>query len=689
MSQLRHLTQISICFTLILGAFTCSSGQEFDEHLISRYFDGARDVCAVDLDDDGDIDAIGAGYDADQIAWWENDGDEDFTVHLIQTDYDGAIRVHALDIDGDDDIDVLGAAYRVGQVHWWENDGDQHFTQHTITNEFYRPRSIFAADLDSDDDIDILATADTDGELFWWENEGDENFRARIIDGNISYPYCVTASDIDDDGDLDVLAVANLANDIVWYENDGDGEFDENVIDNNFMGIREALAFDLDRDGDKDIIASSWTLNELRWWENDGDEDFRERLISDDCEDVQSFAVGDLDEDHDIDIVSASPEGDIVFWWENIGEEDFDRHVVDDTFDHAASVFIADVDLDSDLDILGTAYNDDEVVWWENLVDYHLPSTFDLASPLDSTIITDDPQMFTWQQSNDVDPGDRIRYEVWIYPDSTLADGFIAADSILTAEVEITDLEENYAEYYWRVRAADNNSIGTRSNQVFHFATNYIPEPPVPFFLLEPGDGTEYTPDNISDIQTLWQSSADPDTNEYVTYRVSFSIISEGIDDTLMKYAGITDTLLNINLIDSLDLIYWENMLEVTWWVEAISDSDTVSCEEMFQFTIERNSSVPSDLDILIPDKWAIHSVYPNPFNPDVNIQIALPEPDHLDLRIYNIHGQQVGILASGLYEAGIRYFAFEGTGHASGVYFIHAFVPGKLDQISKVLMVR
>ncbi|NQU06814.1 MAG: VCBS repeat-containing protein, partial [Calditrichaeota bacterium] len=54
---------------------------EFTEHLVDGNFDYASSVYATDVDGDGDMDVLGAAREADDITWWEKDGDQDFTEH--------------------------------------------------------------------------------------------------------------------------------------------------------------------------------------------------------------------------------------------------------------------------------------------------------------------------------------------------------------------------------------------------------------------------------------------------------------------------------------------------------------------------------------------------------------------------------------------------------------------------------
>ena len=108
---------------LILCSLVPLFGQiTWTEHNITSDFDGAIWAHAVDMDNDTDIDVLGAAWEADAIAWYENDGNENFTEHEIASSFDGACCVFGIDLDGDDDGDVIATAYFDNTVAWWENN---------------------------------------------------------------------------------------------------------------------------------------------------------------------------------------------------------------------------------------------------------------------------------------------------------------------------------------------------------------------------------------------------------------------------------------------------------------------------------------------------------------------------------------------------------------------------------------
>jgi len=70
-----------------------------------------------------------------------------------------------------------------------------------------------------------------------------------------------------------------------------------------------------------------------------------------------------------------------------------------------------------------------------------------------------------------------------------------------------------------------------------------------------------------------------------------------------------------------------------------------------------------------IPSAFALHTNYPNPFNPTTILRFDLPEEGHVRLEVFDILGKSVAVLADGLRPAGYYSVVWDAGSYASGIY--------------------
>ncbi len=364
--------KIHVCLGVLLAVLSYNtfaqavSPIDFSSSTISSAENGATDVFAIDLDEDGDVDILSSSYLDDTIAWYENDGSGGFTQHNINTSVNGASSVYAIDVDGDDDLDVVSVAFSDDAVYWFENDGSESFTRHTLTSTIDGPRHAFPADIDDDDDVDIIVASSSDGNITLYENNGSESFTETTILSSMSGVTNVFVKDLDDDDDIDVIYAADVADEFGWLENDGSESFTKHTIGSSLDGVKAVFVEDINDDSYSDIAVAIYNTDEIAWYENDGSESFTKHSLStseDGANDV--FAV-DLDYDGDIDLVSASNNDDSITWYENDGSESFTTHSITTTVNGARTVFAADIGSGFGLDILSASFFDDTIKLFEN-----------------------------------------------------------------------------------------------------------------------------------------------------------------------------------------------------------------------------------------------------------------------------------------------------------------------------------
>ena len=71
-----------------------------------------------------------------------------------------------------------------------------------------------------------------------------------------------------------------------------------------------------------------------------------------------------------------------------------------------------------------------------------------------------------------------------------------------------------------------------------------------------------------------------------------------------------------------------------------------------------------------LPSEHTVAGIYPNPFNSTTTLQIELPQRSKVKIELYNINGQFIRTIYSGIQNAGSPKFRFDASDLASGVYF-------------------
>jgi hypothetical protein len=115
-------------------------------------------------------------------------------------------------------------------------------------------------------------------------------------------------------------------------------------------------------------------------------------------------------------------------------------------------------------------------------------------------------------------------------------------------------------------------------------------------------------------------------------------------------------------------------------WMGASVSSDTavsvaVNGDASFTAIFEKDAaSTAEDRDAAARSAFTLRWNYPNPFNSSTCIEFSLPDPSPVLLRIFDIHGGVVRVLANGRFEAGVHSATWdgrdmEGMEVASGVY--------------------
>ena len=268
-----------------------------------------------------------------------------------------------------------------------------------------------------------------------------------------------------------------------------------------------------------------------------------------------------------------------------------------------------------------------------------------------------------------------------------------AEDTLGIGDNTYNDVDVEWGDHSYYVTAlyniSDECGESEPSNTVDVSLVNHVP-PPV--MLLQPDDGTTIivTESNSGDdFPFIWTSVNDED-NDPLMYVVSATDETGAMSDTGMAVAGWFPTIGELAaplLEDSV------SVMTFSWnvWAHDPWDS-TAALNGPRNLTVDVSGLLALD-GIGLPDVFALHNNYPNPFNPVTNITYDIPEVAEVRLDIYNVAGQKVRTLTQGLHEPGryrIQWNATNDFGQqlSSGMY-IYRIVAGDFVSVKKLILMK
>ncbi|MEA3286788.1 MAG: T9SS type A sorting domain-containing protein [Candidatus Marinimicrobia bacterium] len=92
--------------------------------------------------------------------------------------------------------------------------------------------------------------------------------------------------------------------------------------------------------------------------------------------------------------------------------------------------------------------------------------------------------------------------------------------------------------------------------------------------------------------------------------------------------------------------------------------------------------------EVFIPTEYALHPPYPNPFNPDVNLTVDIPEQSETRISILNVLGQEVAVLETRELQPGRYQYQWQAAGYPSGIYFVRVHT-GQFETSEKISLLK
>ncbi len=206
------------------------------------------------------------------------------------------------------------------------------------------------------------------------------------------------------------------------------------------------------------------------------------------------------------------------------------------------------------------------------------------------------------------------------------------------------------------------------SNVIFDFAENAPPGPPQNFTILN------RTSDGQHPI-LQWDANTEPDLDHYAIYRGE----QETKADPINWFSSPAATTANTTWTDPIVTINSSFTNRIHYRITAVDDANNESAYSnssyVNSFPFSKPNNKDTDITESLPTQIRLHPNYPNPFNPETQIRLELPQAGEVKLTVFNITGVEIRRLHSGTLAAGYHTFSWDGRDDrglqvTSGIYF-------------------
>ncbi|MCD6162032.1 MAG: T9SS type A sorting domain-containing protein [candidate division Zixibacteria bacterium] len=128
----------------------------------------------------------------------------------------------------------------------------------------------------------------------------------------------------------------------------------------------------------------------------------------------------------------------------------------------------------------------------------------------------------------------------------------------------------------------------------------------------------------------------------------------------------------------------------VSIWVSAVhsADHNFLPLQHTFTHEIQPLPNPKAAVDPNLPERYALHPSYPNPFNNTAIIKFDLPEGCRVSIVVFNIVGQKVKTLVDDDMIAGYHQVSLDASRMSSGAYF-YKIKAEKFTDIKKMVLLK
>jgi hypothetical protein len=183
-------------------------------------------------------------------------------------------------------------------------------------------------------------------------------------------------------------------------------------------------------------------------------------------------------------------------------------------------------------------------------------------------------------------------------------------------------------------------------------------------------------------------------TNPAQPYQVSFFSTPYTYDLTAVNnylYIAFAETgikVYDLNNISSPQEVGYYDTKGIAWSVDCWNDKIFVA-DSRYGMPIIRNTLMTNMADQqTVPSTFQLLQNYPNPFNPSTKIKYSVPQSSNVDLKVYDILGNEIEILVSEEKPIGTYEVTWYAENLPSGVYF-YQLKAGSFLETRKMLLLK
>ena len=210
-------------------------------------------------------------------------------------------------------------------------------------------------------------------------------------------------------------------------------------------------------------------------------------------------------------------------------------------------------------------------------------------------------------------------------------------------------------------------------------------------------NGNYVDQNNNVGVSFSWEGSTDADEHELMYYFVfggEFEMIPFDLGATALLSFEVPYNVLVPAMASIGETVISGN------WAIGVTDSIPIYQPVPFELVVSDERFLVIDAGYalsvdegLLPEVFALHQNFPNPFNPITTIRYDVPEQSHVLMEIYNVLGQKVAVVVNGIHDPGFHAVRWNGTNLygnslSSGMYFYH-IQAGDFRSIKKLILVK